>query len=332
MTSHDDFSIQAGAAEAGLRLDVFVGAHLAGRSRSFAAQLILSGHVQVGGHTRKPGYRLKAGDIVTGCLPPPRPTGLQPEPVPLHILYEDAHIVVLNKQPGLVVHPAPGHYSGTLVNGLLHHCPDLGRIGEDIRPGIVHRLDKDTSRTLVVAKHAAALDHLARQFKARSVSKEYLALVHGVVAAESGTLQMPIGRHPVDRKRMSIRSRRAREAETAWKVARRLKQSTLLEVRLKTGRTHQIRVHLAAMGHPVVGDPLYGSRRELSRTLVREGERSAVRRQMLHAWRLGFVHPFTGEPMQFESPLPEDMERLIADLEGGSGKAEGGNARFIPNP
>ena len=183
MTHGDAFSILVDSSAAGQRLDVFVGARLPDCSRSFAAQLIAGGNVRVNDRPQKPGHRLKTGDAVTGCIPPPRPAGFLPEPIPLAILYEDEHIVVINKPPGLVVHPAPGHYSGTLVNGLLYHCPDLGGIGSELRPGIVHRLDKDTSGTLVVAKDGAALEGLNAQFKARTVQKTYLALVHGAMPA-----------------------------------------------------------------------------------------------------------------------------------------------------
>jgi 23S rRNA pseudouridine1911/1915/1917 synthase len=320
MTRGNEFSFLVDAACSGIRLDVFIAERLPDCSRSFAGQLIASEHVRVNGQVRKPSYRLKAGDIVSGRIPAPQPCGFQPEFIPLHILYEDAYILVINKPPGLVVHPAPGHTSGTLVNGLLYHCPDFGAIGAEIRPGIVHRLDKDTSGTLVVAKNAAALELLASQFKNRSVRKDYLALVHGEMTADSGTIRMPIGRHPVDRKRMSTRSRQGREAETGWRVARRLSGFTLLELRLKTGRTHQIRVHCAAIQRPIVGDPVYGRRRSAHDPVHIYALLAPVRRQMLHAWRLEIDHPATGERMAFESPLPEDMERLIEKLEGGSRK------------
>jgi 23S rRNA pseudouridine1911/1915/1917 synthase len=315
MTRGDEFSFPADAACSDIRLDVFLAERLPNCSRSFAGQLIAGEHIRVNGHVRKPAYRLKAGDIVAGCIPPPRPSGFLPEPIPLHILYEDEHIVVINKPPGLVVHPAPGHFSGTLVNGLLYHCPDLAGIGDEIRPGIVHRLDKDTSGTLVAAKNAAALEHLARQFKNRSVTKDYLALVHGDMPGASGTIRLPIGRHPVDRKRMSTRAPRGREAETGWRVARRLGGFSLIELHLRTGRTHQIRVHCAAIQRPIVGDPVYGRRRAAADSAEIHALLARVRRQMLHAWRLEINHPFTRERMRFESPLPDDMKRLIAGLE-----------------
>ncbi len=311
MGSGDAFTFPADAAASGVRLDVFLAARLPGCSRSFAGQLVTAERFTVNGNARKPSYRLKMGDVVSGRLPIPQSSGFQPEPIPLSILYEDPQILVVNKPAGLVVHPAPGHTTGTLVNALLHHCSDLGAIGTEIRPGIVHRLDKDTSGTLVVAKTAVALDHLAGQFKRRTVRKEYLALVHGEMAQPSGSVRLPIGRHPVDRKRMSTVSRKGREAETEWRLLRALGGASLLEVGLRTGRTHQIRVHCAAIGHPILGDPVYGR--------GRGGERRGPGRQMLHALRLELDHPRTGERMRFESPMPEDMREVIEELEGLAG-------------
>ena len=309
----DAFSLPADAACRGIRLDVFIAERLPDCSRSLAVQLITTERFKVNGQARKPSYRLKAGDVVSGRLPAPQPCGFQPEPIPLSILYEDADIIVVNKPAGLVVHPAPGHRSGTLVNALLYHCPDLTGIGAELRPGIVHRLDKDTTGTLVAAKTAAALEHLAAQFKRRTVGKVYLALVHGQMPAASGVVRLAIGRHPVDRKRMSTRSRRGRGAETEWRVRQVLGEVTLLELRLRTGRTHQIRVHCAALGHPILGDPVYGRNQS--------GERRGLRRQMLHALRLELDHPRTAERMSFESPLPGDMLGVLREL-GGEGGSE----------
>jgi len=307
----DAVSITADAACSGIRLDVFIAERLPECSRSLAGHLITTERFKVNGQARKPSYRLKAGDVVCGRLPAPQPCGFQPEPIPLSLLYEDADIIVIDKPAGLVVHPAPGHRSGTLVNALLYHCPDLTGIGAELRPGIVHRLDKDTSGTLVVAKTAVALDHLAGQFKRRTVRKDYLALVHGQMPTPSGTVRLPIGRHPVDRKRMSTVSRKGREAVTEWRVLRALWGASLLEVGLRTGRTHQIRVHCAAIGHPILGDPVYGR--------GRGGERRGPGRQMLHALRLEIDHPRTGERMRFESPLPEDMLEVLRELGGEGG-------------
>jgi 23S rRNA pseudouridine1911/1915/1917 synthase len=313
------FTIIVEESDAGRRLDTVVAAHLPDCSRSLAATLITSGNILVDRQSKKPGYRMRSGDMIQGHLAKPEPVEYEPEPIPLQILYQDRHIVVINKQPGLVVHPAPGHCSGTLVNALLFHCPDLGAIGGEIRPGIVHRLDKDTSGTMVAAKTAQAHEALARQFKAREVQKKYLALVYGDVQPARGEIKQPIGRHPVDRKRMSTTTRKGRSAHTAWEVRERLDGITLLELNLKTGRTHQIRVHCAAMGHPVVGDPVYRSRKlrsnlknrlpNLSPSVITVLE--SITRQMLHAWQLGFSHPAEKTFQIYQSPLPADMADVI---------------------
>ena len=310
------FTIFVDEIDAGKRLDVLIAARLSDLSRSFIAHLIADGRITVQGKIMKPGYRVKCGERVEGIIPPPEPLTFRPEPIPIDILFEDEQMIVINKQPGLVVHPAPGHSSGTLVNALLYHCPTLGSIGGKIRPGIVHRLDKDTSGVLVVAKNDAAHHHLAGQFKSREVKKRYLALVHGHVAEDSGTVAFSIGRHPVDRKKMSTRSRKARGAETRWEVKERFDGATLLDLDLKTGRTHQIRVHCAAIGHAVVGDAVYGGRRRLD--LSGKGKnvlpQIKVTRQMLHAQCLQFAHPENKRPMSFEAPLPADMAGLIEAL------------------
>ncbi len=314
-------SILTTAGDAGQRLDTVVARHLADCSRSMAAALIRNGAIRVQGVVRKPGYKVKGGENIAGQIPPPETIALQPEPIPLSILYEDEHVIVLNKQPGLVVHPAPGNYRGTLVNGLLYHCPDLEGIGLERRPGIVHRLDKGTSGAMVVAKNQVALSRLAEQFKARQVAKTYLALVYGEMPSASGTIDLPVGRHPVDRKKMSVHSRRGRKAETRWWVEQRFGGLTLVGVDLKTGRTHQIRVHCAAMKRPIVGDPAYctkkTARQHLSHMKVDNALKlllEGARRQMLHAWKLAFVHPQTRAQMSFQAPLPADMEALLAAL------------------
>jgi 23S rRNA pseudouridine1911/1915/1917 synthase len=313
------FKITAEAPDAGKRLDFLISSHLPDCSRNYAAELVRKGLVRVGGCVKKAAYRVQAGDRIQGKLPPAQVPDYAPEPIPLAVLFEDEALIVINKQPGLVVHPAPGHPGGTLVNALLHHCPPIEAIGGELRPGIVHRLDRDTSGTLVIAKTASVLEHLAHQFKSRQVKKEYLALVHGTPREAEGVLTLPIGRHPVDRKRMSTRSRKSRHAETHWRIQARYGGLTLLRVRIKTGRTHQIRVHCAAMRHPVVGDAVYGGRKSgvaravsLSPAAARLVE--GVSRQMLHAWRLTFTHPLRQEEMMFESPLPPDMGGLVAAL------------------
>ena len=317
-----DFTIIIEESDAGRRLDAVVASHLPDCSRSLAATLIAGRNILVNQQPKKPGYHIKSGDKIQGRIPDPEPVEYEPEPIPLHILYQDRHIIVINKQPGLVVHPAPGHSSGTLVNALLFHCPDLRAIGGEIRPGIVHRLDKDTSGTMIVAKSAQAQEELARQFKARELQKKYLALVYGDMQSETGEIKLPIGRHPVDRKRMSTTTRKGRAAETTWKVRERYKSTTLLELTLKTGRTHQIRVHCTAMGHPIVGDQVYHSRKWLKDidrlypgvSPSMTAQLKAVPRQMLHAWSLGIIHPHSGKGMTFESPMPIDMEMMIEKL------------------
>jgi 23S rRNA pseudouridine1911/1915/1917 synthase len=310
-------NLNVGNADAGRRFDLFLSSALKDCSRSRAVQLIRSGLVTVGGEHKKPGYRLQAGERVTGSLPAPIPTATLPEPIPLDILFEDAHLLVLNKRPGMVVHPAPGHATGTLVNALLHHCRDLSGIGGELRPGIVHRLDKETSGVMVVAKDESALNHLAAQFKGRTIGKTYLALVRGQVREDGGEILLPIGRHQVHRKKMSVRSRRGRTAHTLWKVRQRYSGATLLEVSLKTGRTHQIRVHCASIGHPILGDTVYGGRRGKNTPILKDMEGNALslpRRQMLHAWRLSFNHPASEERMTVESPPPEDMAEVMERL------------------
>ena len=301
------FTVCVDETDAGKRLDILISSRISDCSRVLATHHIRSGNIRIDDSVKKPGYRVRAGERIKGFLPPPEPVRFQPESIPMDILYEDAHLIVINKQPGLVVHPAPGHHSGTLVNGLLSHCPKLEGIGTKLRPGIVHRLDKDTSGTLVVAKTGSIHQHLSDQFKSRRIEKTYLALVFGEMDADSGTISLPIGRHPSDRKRMSTISRKGRTAETVWRVRERFEGVTLLELDLKTGRTHQIRVHCAAIHHPIIGDPVYGRRRVGK-------QRIAAARQMLHAYRLGLEHPATGRWMTFESLVPGDMQDLMDAL------------------
>ncbi len=309
------FTILVDEPDSGKRLDLFVASRVSACSRSFAASLIRNGTIQVQGESKKPGYKVRAGEEVCGYIPPPEPVSYLPEPIEIDILHEDEHLIVVNKQPGIVVHPAPGHYTGTLVNGLLHHCPELEGIGGELRPGIVHRLDKDTSGALVAAKNDAAHRNLALQFKSRRIKKEYLALVHGALKPESGVISLPMGRHPVDRKKMSIRSRKSRSAKTSWRVKQHFAGVTLIELDLKTGRTHQIRVHCAALNHPIVGDAVYGGRKAGKKISIGEDQFLSVSRQMLHAWRLGFMHPATEKFVIFEAPMAQDMRDLISALD-----------------
>ena len=319
MTADDLIQFSIAFHEAGLRLDAVLAERLDECSRSYAARLIRRGYVLVDSVQRKPSYKVKSNEQIDCRLPPPEPIELAPEAIPLNILFEDRHLVVLDKPPGMVVHPAAGHSGGTLVNALLHHCPDLQGIGGHKRPGIVHRLDKDTSGALVVAKTDQAHHELSRQFKARKVRKNYLALVHGLPESNSGRIDLPIGRHPKERKKMSTVSTAGRDALTLWRVTARLAETALLEIDLKTGRTHQIRVHCTAMGHPIVGDTVYGIRRSLLRLAKRNpdlyGILKTVKRQMLHARRLDFDHPVSTQKLRFETPLPQDMQTIVTQLD-----------------
>ncbi len=297
----------------GKRVDVALSSLLHDCSRNRAADLLKLGIIKIGGEAKKPGYRVRAGDLLEGQIPALVATAYGPEAIPLNILHEDDGLIVINKPPGMVVHPAAGHTSGTLVNALLYHCDDLKGIGGELRPGIVHRLDKDTSGTMVVAKTEPVLNDLAAQFKVRHVKKTYLAYVYREPNEDEGDITLPIGRHPVHRKRMSVNSKRSRTAQTHWKVRERFEGAALLEIVLKTGRTHQIRVHCAALKHPIIGDTVYGSQKlkkaEALTRLSAEALRS-VKRQMLHSWQLSFTHPLSGEWVSFESPMPEDMREL----------------------
>jgi 23S rRNA pseudouridine1911/1915/1917 synthase len=280
--------------------------------------LIQNGKIKVGGKKKKPGYRVHAGDIIHGELPPFEQPACEPEPIPLDILFEDAHIIVIDKPAGMVVHPAPGNYTGTLVHGLLYHCPELGGVGGEMRPGIVHRLDKNTSGVILVAKRRSIHEHLSGQFKAREVKKEYLGLVYGHVATDSGEILLPVGRHPVHRKKMSVISPKGREAITLWQVKARFEHATLLQLDLKTGRTHQIRVHCAAIHHPLVGDDVYAPRRKQGRKGKQDIEAlkllESANRQMLHAHKIELKHPVTDKAISFTAPLAEDMQSLIHEL------------------
>jgi 23S rRNA pseudouridine1911/1915/1917 synthase len=300
------------SAAAGCRLDVYLADIDAALSRSAAARLVREGGVTVDGRAVKPGYRLVPGETVRYRIPAPAPSSFLPEAIPLDILFEDDHLIVLNKEAGRVVHPAPGHPGGTLVNGLLHHCPSMEGVGGERRPGIVHRLDRDTSGVILCAKNDRAHRHLSEQFKERRVRKHYTALVYGNLSLEKGIIDLPIGRHPTERKRMSTRSARGRAAETRYKVLRRYGQKACeVTVDLRTGRTHQIRVHFAAIDHPVLGDPVYGGKKGRHRKIAGR----QLPRQLLHARRLALAHPATGEMMTFDAPLPEDMVQIQQLLE-----------------
>ena len=293
------------ADEVGLRLDRYLTSVLTGVSRTTIQQLIVDGTVLVNGRPSKPGYALRSGDEVQVFSLKQKNTtvGVKPHLLPLDVVYEDKDLLVVNKAAGMVVHPAPGHHEDTLVNALLARYPDIQRDGTEQRPGILHRLDKDTSGLIIVARNAATQAALAGQMKRKEIVKRYLALVEGVVALDQGTIDAPIGRNQRHRQQMAITAVGSREARTHFRVLERFQRHTLLLVELETGRTHQIRVHLKAIGHPIVGDPVYGS------GSVMRG--STLKRQFLHASQLRFTHPTTGAVIDLEAPLPDDLQAVI---------------------
>ncbi len=290
--------------QGGTRLDKYIAQRVPDLSRSRVQRLLDEDLVTINGRVPKASYEVESGDLVLVRVPPPEQIAAEPETIPLQIIYEDADIIVVDKPAGMVVHPAHGHRSGTLVNALLAHCPDLAGIGGRLRPGIVHRLDKDTSGIIVVAKNDAAHRHLQRQFKQRLVEKTYLALTEGRLPAAHGVIDAPIGRDPKQRKRMAAVSSGGREAQTAYVVREFLTGHTFVEARPITGRTHQVRVHFAAIGHPLVGDRVYGHRKQ---PLL-------ASRHFLHAARLTFSLPSTAERVEFVSDLPSDLTRVLDSL------------------
>ena len=307
--SAHDVAVPAGLCGA-VRLDAWLAAALPAFSRARIQALMHAGQVTVDGRPARPSETPRPGSVVRVLVPPPAPAVPQPEDRTLDIVYEDADLVVLDKPAGLVVHPAPGHAAGTLVNALLHHCEDLAGVGGVERPGIVHRLDKDTTGLMVVAKHDAAMAGLVQAFQGGGVTKEYLALVHGAPSPAFGTLATRIGRDPRNRLRMAVVPVHGKPATTHYRIEERLPGATLVLARIETGRTHQIRVHLAHLGTPIAGDPLYGSRRrDRALPLVPE-------RPMLHAARLAFAHPLTGAPLAFARPPHADMLAVLAALRG----------------
>ena len=300
----DIFELQITAEDNGTRLDSFLADTLEGISRSYLQKLIADQLILVNQKTVKSNYKVKTGDQLLVQIPEAAPVDILPEPMDLDIVYEDSDLLIVNKPVGLVVHPAHGHYSGTLVNGLLAHCTDLSGINGKMRPGIVHRIDKDTSGLLMIAKNDMAHQHLAAQLKEHSIKRAYYALVQGVISEPAGLVDAPIGRHETDRKKMAVTLKNSKEARTHYYVKERFARTTFIECRLETGRTHQIRVHMAYLGHPLVGDPLYGTRKN---NLDFPG-------QALHAYALGFIHPRTGEELYFEAPLPEHFQMVLKDL------------------
>jgi 23S rRNA pseudouridine1911/1915/1917 synthase len=305
-------TVEVAADQAGERLDRYLAAVLPGQSRSRVQRFIELGMVTVQGRHARANLAVREGDRVTVDIPAPVATEVVAEDLPLPILYQDADVIVVNKPAGMVVHPAAGHDSGTVVNALLHHVSDLSGIGGELRPGIVHRLDKGTSGVMVVAKNDAAHDALARQFHDREVDKEYVALVWGVVQA-GRRIDLPIGRDPANRQKMSARARRSRSAVTRITRAEHLRGVTLCQVAIATGRTHQIRVHLSAIGHPIVGDATYGgTRKRVAADLLPV---LRLERPFLHSLRLTFTHPVDGRCLQFEAPLAHDLQSVLDDLQ-----------------
>lgn len=302
---HEYMELTVEAGEAGSRLDRFISGRLPEYTRSRIQKLTEDGFVLADGKPAKASHKVRAGETVSLTVPELREPDILPEPIPLDIVYEDVDMLVVNKPQGMVVHPAAGNYTGTLVNALLAYCGDsLSGINGERRPGILHRIDKDTSGLLLVAKNDMAHQGLAAQIKAHSLTRAYLALVHGGFRTDSGTVDLPIGRHPADRKKMAVTYRNAREAVTHYRVLERFGRYTLLECVLETGRTHQIRVHMAKLGHPIAGDPVYGVKKEPFST----------NGQLLHAYKVGFIHPRTGAYLEFTSPLPDYYEKILKNL------------------
>lgn len=314
------------------RLDHFLAENLPEQTRSQLRRLIDDGDVRCDAQPVKAGLKLKGGEEIEVRIPAPVTAVAAPEAIPLEILYEDPHLIVIDKPAGMVVHPAPGHSGGTLVNALLHHCDDLSGIGGELRPGIVHRLDRDTSGVMVATKDDVTHRKLADQFRAHSIARKYIALVHGHVQCVTGTIDKPIGRHPQERKKMSGAARHGRRAVTHWQVLERFDRDrlTLLELTLETGRTHQIRVHLSEMNLPVVGDPVYGGGLRRSNAIGDSQLRSLIqrlKRQALHARLLGFRHPHSDAWLEFTSPLPADMAQILDYLKAKYADADSGTAK-----
>ena len=312
----DQIQFKVAGSGSGMRIDTFLSLQDVFVSRSQANRVIHEGHVWVNDSKIKAGHRLREGDTVVYLRQKPKAYDVLPEDIPINIVYEDKSVLVVDKPAGMVVHPAAGNYQGTLVNALMFYCKDLSGIGGVLRPGIVHRLDKWTSGLMVAAKSDEAHIELARQFKNHLIKKLYKALVYGNVKLDEGIIDSPVGRHPVDRKKMSTKNRTGKQAVTRWKVIEWYGVVTLLDIELETGRTHQIRVHLNSLGYPIVGDNVYGSSKRISaiNDVVLLAKLRAMKRQALHSSRIGFFHPINNEYMEFLSPLPDDMASLCGYL------------------
>lgn len=309
-TFMSQISLQADETYMDERLDKFLSAMLSDQSRSYLQKIIKDGNVLVNGEPKKSSYRLEDGDEVTADLPELKSPDIEPENIPLDILYEDDSILMVNKPKGMVVHPSAGHYTGTLVNAVLWHCQgQLSGINGVSRPGIVHRIDKDTTGVLVVCKNDAAHNAVAAQLKEHSITRKYRAIVHGVIKEDEGTVDAPIGRHPTERKKMASGVKNGKRAVTHYRVLERFQGYTYVECQLETGRTHQIRVHMASIHHPLLGDTVYGPAKDSHHL---EG-------QTLHAMVLGLIHPVTGEYLEVEAPLPEYFENLLKKFRAMSG-------------
>ncbi|MCX5886591.1 MAG: RluA family pseudouridine synthase [Proteobacteria bacterium] len=295
------------------RLDAYLAENMPSLSRSQVKKIIEGGFVTVNNCAPKVAQKLKENDTVQVSLPAPKPLETKPENIPLNVLHEDEDIIVINKPAGMVVHPAPGNYAGTLVNALLYHCPSLTGIGGVIRPGIVHRLDKGTSGTLVVAKNDLSHQTLSSQFKKHTIFRLYHCLVYGTMESDQGIVALPIGRDISHRKKMSVRTKKGRESVTNWKMLKGYRDFSWLEIKPETGRTHQIRVHLSGIGHPVVGDPVYGGVSRLANLKDKSLMESIkkLNRPILHASVLGFHHPRTKEYLEFTAPLPTEIQEIL---------------------
>jgi 23S rRNA pseudouridine1911/1915/1917 synthase len=297
------FSIKIDSRVAGIRLDQFLARQLVSTSRAQISASIRNGFIQVEGISRKNSYRLKSGETVSGTVFERPEIDVLPEKIDFHILFEDEYLLVLSKPPGIVVHPGSGNHTGTLVNGLVYHCHAIAGVGEKLRPGIVHRLDKDTSGIMLVAKTGSMQEKLVDLFKNREIEKSYIALLHGTMKEETGRLVAPIGRHPVNRQKMAVRSSSGRHAVSNWELLTKLAGGfSLVRIIIETGRTHQIRVHMAHLAHPVVGDRVYGSNRD----------NSSYPRQLLHAYRLVFKHPVTNKTVDQVAPLWADFTSVLS--------------------